>query len=230
MRLFSLDDFTTKVREMMKKGFSIFLSVLLVISLVACSNTDSGDVPIKTPAQEFLGDLALTGSLPLSYAEQFTVDFYQGDYALVSISDGSRFLLVPEGSSQPEALDSDIVVLQQPVTDIYLTATSVMCLFDALEALDSITMSGTRAKDWYIENAKVAMENGKIAYAGKYSEPDYEMILASSCKLPVQSTMANHAPEVKEKLLDLGIPVLVDQSNYMNGLAVGLVEVCYKML
>ena len=46
--------------------------------------------------------------------------------------------------------------------------------FDAMDGLDSIRMSGAQASDWYIDHAKKAMEDGKILFAGKYSEPDYE--------------------------------------------------------
>lgn len=49
------------------------------------------------------------------------------------------------------------------------------------------------------------MEEGKIAYAGKYSAPDYETIVSSSCELAVESTMIYHTPEVKEQLERLGI-------------------------
>lgn len=55
---------------------------------------------------------------------------------------------------------------------------------------------------------------GKIAYAGKYSAPDYEKILSSDCGLAVESTMIYHTPEVKEQLERLGIPVLVERSSY----------------
>ena len=63
------------------------------------------------------------------------------------------------------------------------------------------------------------MEKGDILYAGKYSKPDYELILANGCKLAIESTMINHTPDVKEKLEELGIPVLVEQSSYENASA-----------
>lgn len=44
--------------------------------------------------------------------------------------------------------------------------------------------------------------------------PDYELILSGGCGLAVESTMVNHVPEVREKLEELGIPVLIDQSSY----------------
>ena len=62
--------------------------------------------------------------------------------------------------------------------------------------------------------AKTAMEEGKIAYAGKYSAPDYEQILAAGCRLAIENTMILHTPEVKEQLEHFGIPVLVERSSY----------------
>ena len=58
------------------------------------------------------------------------------------------------------------------------------------------------------------MENGSMLYAGKYSEPDYERILEEHCSLAVESTMIGHASGVKEKLEELGIPVLIDQASH----------------
>lgn len=153
-------------------------------------------------------------SMELQYAKNFAVDYYRGGYALISISDGSRFLVVPQGQPAPEEIGEDVVVLQQPVENLYLVATSTMCLFDALDSLQSIRLSGSRAEDWYIENAKEAMERGEILYAGKYNAPDYELILSNSCSLAIENTMINHSPEVKEKLEELGVPVLVEQSSF----------------
>jgi iron complex transport system substrate-binding protein len=123
-------------------------------------------------------------------------------------------LVVPEGQDAPKDIDGDITVLRQPIENIYLAATSAMCLFDALDALGSVTLSGTKADGGYLENAKAALEAGEIVYAGKYSAPDYELLLARGCGLAVESTMISHAPEVKEKLEELGIGVLVERSSY----------------
>ena len=58
------------------------------------------------------------------------------------------------------------------------------------------------------------MQAGRIAYAGKYSAPDYERILTAECGLAVENTMIYHTPEVKEQLERFGIPVLVERSSY----------------
>ena len=39
--------------------------------------------------------LTVTGSLPLEYATQFSVDFCEGGYSLITNGDGARFLTIP---------------------------------------------------------------------------------------------------------------------------------------
>ena len=152
-------------------------------------------------------------SLETDYATQFTVDYYADGSKLLGTSAGQRFLLIPENGSIPEDLPEGIVPLRQPVRNIYLAATASMCLFDALDSLDTIRLSGTKEDGWYIESAKQAMREGRIIYAGKYSEPDYELLLENQCTLAVESQMIGHASSVKDKLEELGIPVLVDMSS-----------------
>lgn len=168
----------------------------------------------KEAGEIFFSDLKSTGSMELSYAEGFSVDYYEGDYALISIVEGDRFLVVPEDAEIPEGLDEDIIPLKQPLSDIYLAATACMDYFAALDGCDAVTLSGTEEDGWYVEAARQAMEEGKMLYAGKYSAPDYELILSKKCSLAIESTMIYHSPEVKEKLEEFGIPVLVDRSSY----------------
>ena len=63
-------------------------------------------------------------------------------------------------------------------------------------------------------NAREAMEAGSIIYAGKYSQPDYELILTEGCPLAIESGMIGHASDVKAQLFKPGVPVLVDRSGY----------------
>lgn len=151
--------------------------------------------------------------LPLEFAQQFSVDICSGGAALVTIAD-RRLLVVPEGAPLPEALPTEITVVRQPVNNIYLVSTSAMDLICALDALDRVALSGTRADGWYVEKARQAMEDGRIAYAGRYSAPDYERILSTGCGLAVENTMIYHTPEVLEQLERFGVPVLVERSSY----------------
>ncbi len=153
-------------------------------------------------------------TLPLQYAKCFTVDYYEGGYKLFCLSDGSRYLTVPEGKSAPDGLANDIIVIQQPLGDVYLVASDTMCLIDALDALDCITVSGISQDNWYIPSAVEAMKSGAIVYGGKYNTPDYELLLSKGVRLALESTMINHTPAVREKLIELGIPVFTEMSSY----------------
>ena len=155
-----------------------------------------------------------TSSLELKYAKCFTVDYYDGGYKLFCLSDGSRYLTVPEKAEVPTGISDDITVIQQPVGDVYLVASDTMCLIDALDALDRITVSGISQDNWYIPSAKAAMESGAMAYGGKYNAPDYELLLGKNVRLAIESTMINHTPDVREKLIELGIPVFTEMSSY----------------
>ncbi len=95
-----------------------------------------------------------------------------------------------------------------------MVATSAMSLFRAVDGIGAVRFSGTKQEDWYVEEAAQAMAEGAILYAGKYNSPDYELLTAEGCDLSIQSSMLSHAPEVGEKLEELGIPVFVDRSSY----------------
>ena len=187
-------------------------AAVLGLLLTGCSPAALGSEPGEE--QVSWDDLAYESSLELEYATQFSVDYYQGNYALIEIGDGERYLVVPEGAAVPSGLEEGVTVLQQPLDCIYLVATSAMDLFVSLDGLDAVRLSGTNASGWYIPQAKAAMEAGDLLYAGKYSAPDYELIYDQGCDLAVESTMIYHNPEVKEQLEELGIPVLVERSSY----------------
>ena len=211
----------------MRKRTGRILSVLLGLSLIFSSSAVL--VPVQSLAAEESSETAgsdipgedLAGlkydhSLELQYADQFAVDYYEGGYALITIVGSGQFLVVPEGKEAPEGLDEDITVIHQPLENIYLVATSTMDFFRALDGLGSISLSGTKADGWYIDEAKEALESGAVSFAGKYNAPDYELILSKKCDLALESTMIYHNPEVKEKLEEFGIPVLVEHSSYEN--------------
>lgn len=180
-----------------------------IIMLSGCSKTE------KIPEKHIeIDGLIFCERVELIYAEQFAIDRYENGYSVIHTMNGESFLLVPEGEKTPDGLSESITVIEKPTKNIYLAATSAMGLFAELEQGEAVKFSGTKADDWYIDYARQAMENGTMLYAGKYREPDYEMLLENECMLSIQSTMIDHSPEVKDKLNELGIPVFVDYSSY----------------
>ena len=192
----------------MKITRSQFLKLIpaAALALTGCSSKTQ---PANTES------LVFSHHYQLDYAQQFTADCYEGGYTMVTIpGSGEKFLVSPQDAAVVDNLPADVTVLRQPIENIYLVSTSVMDLFLHLDALDSIALSGTRAEGWYLPEAQQAMEEGRVAYAGKYSAPDYEQILAAGCGLAIENTMILHTPDVKEQLEHFGIPVLVERSSY----------------
>ena len=150
--------------------FLLMLSLLFVASFLFCGCTKVDNT--QNDSYKW-GEMKVEESLPLEYATQFTVDYYEGGYTLITIGDTDRYLIVPENMSCPEGLDKDIYVMYKPFNKVYLAATSAMDLIRAIGGLDNV-----------------------------------------ACNLAVESTMILHNPEIREQLLEVGIPVLVERSSY----------------
>ncbi|MBQ9061389.1 MAG: ABC transporter substrate-binding protein [Eubacterium sp.] len=180
--------------------------------------------------------LTFDHAMETDYAECFDVYYYADGYKLLDIHGDTRCLLIPEGKDLPEgvaAADASgkaadgadavfgtladgerIMLLRKPVQKVYMAATAVMALVNSIDAMDAVRLTGTDADGWYLDAPKKALESGEMIYAGKYSEPDYELLIQEGCTLAIESTMIDHTPDVKEKLEELDIPVLTDHSSY----------------
>ena len=196
---------------MRKRGMVLLLSLLLLLT-AACSPGEGGADGERNT--DISAELEYEDSMELLYAEKFSVDYYTGGFSLVTVNGSERYLVVPEGKESPGDLAEDITVLYQPLDRIYLVASAVMDMFISMDSLDVIRFTGTKAESWYLEEAREAVETGDILYAGNYSAPDYEQILAEGCDLAIENTMVYHTPEVKDQLEKFGIPVMVDYSSY----------------
>lgn len=213
--------FSKKIKQRICAGFLASVMAFAMISTpVMAEDTGADTETVETQESDFKDEapqipgLTYESEMELKYAQCFHVFYYNDGYALIDIKDDGQFLVVPEGKEAPEDLDDSITVIQKPVSRIYLAATSAMALFNAIDGLDSIRLSGTQASGWYVENAAKAMEDGKILFAGKYDEPDYELLINEDCDLAIESTMILHSPKVADMIKELGIPVMIDHSSY----------------
>ena len=213
-----------------KQIIAFVLALALLLPLAGCGGAKQPETPDETaapvsgaeqasatprPGEENapkIDGLTYESTVENLYADQFAIYKYEGGYSFIDMVNSDQMLVVPEGGAVPKGLGKDVVVVRQPLNDIYLVSTACMALFDALNALDRIAFVGT--KQWYIENAVTALGNCTFAYAGKYNAPDYEMLISGGCQLAIESTMVLHNPEVKEKLIEIGIPTVVERSSY----------------
>ncbi len=199
-----------------KKYGKLIVCVFLMglLGLGGCGSPSSASMGTSEET-DGLSSLQLQGSMELQYAENFSVDYYEGGYELLTtIPDSKQYLLVPEGAEVPVGLDEEICVLQEPLDDIYLVASGVMDMFASLDAVEQIRFSGQKQENWYIQKAKDAMAAGTLIYAGKYNKPDYELLVSEGCDLAIENRMITHSPEVVEMLESFDIPVMIEYSSY----------------
>lgn len=157
--------------------------------------------------------MTLASQLEPEYAEGFRIYYYKEGFRVIDVKGSASYLVVPQGKEVPGSLPEGMVVLKKPLNRIYVAGTATMAMFNALGGLDQVGFSSLKAEDWYVEAARKAMEAGKIQFAGKYSEPDYEMLVEEGCSLAVESQMILHSPKVMEQLEMMGVPVLIDCSS-----------------
>ena len=188
--------------------------------LCGCGSPSSDSMePVESEAKgetkaDSLGNLKYKSSMELQYAKNFSVDDYEGGYKILKTMDGTQILVVPEEKEVPDGIGKDVVVVKQPVKNLYVVSSSIMDIFSKLDAMDTIRLSSQKEEDWYVQDAKDAMERGDILYAGKYSKPDYELIVSENCSLAIENTMITHSPEVSEMLADFDIPTMIEYSSY----------------
>ena len=128
--------------------------VYKITALLLATSSDNRDSK-KAEAPQIDG-LTYESTMDLTYAQEFDVFYYKEGYKLIDVHEGRQYLIVPEGKEAPEGLDEKIIVIQQPIQNIYMAATAIMSLFDALDAIDTVKFSGLEASGWYIESAKKA--------------------------------------------------------------------------
>lgn len=184
--------------------------------LTGCGSPSSVSGGQTVAEQQETKELVYESSMELSYAENFSVDYYEGGYKVLTTMDGTKILTVPEDQEIPEGIEDDTIILQEPVSNLYLVSSGVMDMFDKIDAIDTLSFSSQKADGWYIEGAKKAMEEGSLVYAGKYSKPDYELLVSGNCSLAIENTMIQHTPKVIEMLSDFDIPTLIEYSSYEN--------------
>ena len=89
----------------------------------------------------------------------------------------------------------------------------MICLVDAIGALDAVSISSVTAEDSPVPAFTERLEEGAITYGGIYRAPDYELISAAGCPLAIENTYIDHVPEARAKLEELGVTVLMEQSS-----------------
>ena len=118
------------IKKQQKTIFIGFMSVALFIICICtvctayAADKDNAKTPVDIPG------LTYDHSMELSYAEEFSVDYYNDGYALITIDQEGQFLVVPEGKKAPEGLDPDIAGTQSRSQEKLTQGSAGNCLPD----------------------------------------------------------------------------------------------------
>ena len=156
--------FNKRIKQRICVAMLTAVMACTAVSMPVMAEDTSADTESTAQDSDFTDEapqipgLTFESEMELKYAQCFHVFYYNDGYALIDIKDDGQFLVVPEGKEAPADMDKSIAVIQKPVSRIYLAATSAMALFNAIDGLDSIRLSGTQASGWYVDDAAQAME------------------------------------------------------------------------
>lgn len=205
----------------MKRMLSLLLALVTVFALAACGGNETPETtlaPVSTSAPETTapsessndGKLVSTGMMDIQYAQQFTVETFEGGYRLVhELTSDSRILVVPEGMSVPTDLEENVQVLQLPVTKSYVCGSNMVAMTDAIGCIDQVTLVGVDTT-WHFQSIKDQLDSGYTQFAGGYTtDPDYEMIATHGTQLVIWN---GYEEDVFQKFHDLGIVVLCEEN------------------
>ena len=191
----------------------ILILLLVMVLAGGCKSRQEENDSNRIADAPRIEGLTCESLLEPEYAENFRIYYYNDDFKMIEVENSLTYLVVPEGAKVPDGLPEGTTVLQSPFDQIYVAGTATMAMFHALDGLSAVRFSGLQADDWYVDAAREAMEAGEIKFAGKYSEPDYEMLVDEGCDLAVESQMIHHTPKILELLQMMDIPVLIDCSS-----------------
>ena len=186
----------------------------VIADTVAMSQPHEIAYSLLFDASSIRSSQAQAQQMALHYARQFSVETCADGSALLTIAGRDRYRVLPPGEDASPYSSDEIPIIRTPVKNAYLASSSVADLFLRLEALDAVRLTSTSQANWHLPAVAEAMEEESILYAGKYSAPDYELLLTEECDLIVENTMILHSPAVLEKLEMLGFPVLLEYSSY----------------
>lgn len=216
-----------------RKSLCISMILIMLLSIVACSG-DSTTTSTATPSTSSsaattestepkptnpvvdMDDLTVVRSMELLYTSNFSVDYCANGCKIIQDGSGRTFLWVPEGNDIPSDT-GDMIVLQAPLTRFGCFSTTHAALFNAIDAVDNITMVCTAQGKWHIPQVEEQLADGSTVYVGKNSAPDYELIMQADPQVIIITANTMHGrEEVLNKLDELGIVYIADSQHLEN--------------
>lgn len=166
----------------------------------------------KEEIETFYANHKVTEKLELKYAKKYHVICFEDRYCMIEIN-GTDYYLLNSNGDIPSDLPECVTVIDIPLNKIYVVSTASMDYFSSLDALENVKYTSFKKEELNNKILYDLMDSGKIKYAGKYSAPDYEMLVSEGCDLVIENTMIGHSPAVLDQLHKLSLNTIIDYSS-----------------
>ena len=149
-----------------------------------------------------------------------------------------KYLLVPENTVIPVGLSEDMIVVQMPTDQAYVSDNEILKQMEEMDLLDQVAAVGMKKKNCEVSDIADKMSKKKdekqaeVIYGGKERDPKYRdlvkqevnLALVSSDLLPAEDKTTKKGKtiteedqieqweKITEKYALLGIPMIVDRS------------------
>lgn len=195
--------------QFIKKTKAALLAVGMgLLSLPACSGETGKETQDSV-------ELTFAYEEELKYAACFTLTHYDDGYTaftIPGINADRQYLIVPEEKKIPDLPDEDIIILQQPITDLCFASGSMASLADAIDAGDCMKAVAIEKENWILRSVIDGIDAGRICYSGSFKNPDFELLLKEGIQLEIDTTMLLNYPDIMEKYEELEIPYFIEDS------------------
>lgn len=180
-----------------------------------CNNTEKENtINVPDDIKEWISKHTISGKMERKYAEKFGVCYYDNKYCILTINGTDYYLLASDEESVPSDLPDSIAIINVPIDNVYVVSSASYNYFSSLGDLSCITFTSLKNDEIDDERLKDKLNDGTTKYAGKYSAPDYELLLSNGCNLVVENTMILHSMDVLNQFDKLNINTLIDYSSY----------------
>ncbi|SFB27358.1 hypothetical protein SAMN05216249_11663 [Acetitomaculum ruminis DSM 5522] len=120
-------------------------------------------------------------------------DKYSNDSLNAAYKNGVvKYFVVPEGKEVPVGLEEDLVIISQPVENVYVSSQTALELIDALNLNDKVSSLGIKKEDVEIESfakrmAKDYKKDDAISYFGSYDKWNLKSMIKEKTGLIIES-------------------------------------------
>ena len=147
----------------------------------------------SAPAEE-ADEEAAEGGVGEEEGEAYSAeDSVAGQVAKLYGNDILKYLVIPADKEIPAGMDKEVIIIRQPVENVYLSSENAYGLLEDLDLTDRLASVGLKAEDVTSDSLKKLLEKDEkdkdyLPFAGSYDDWDLKTLIKTDAGLAIQSS------------------------------------------